>query len=263
MNSLMDDLPASMSPRSDGATHELSGEVILRETLSAGERDRMYELLASYFEGTSRSIFEADLAEKDAVVVLRDTSGEIQGFSTFVRMAAVVDDVSVAAYFSGDTIVARRYWGESLLSRLWSQTVFAEADRITAAAPSTEVYWFLICSGYKTFRFLPVFFREFYPHPDRATPDKVQRVLDTLSQLRFGERYDEESGIIRLASATPLREGIADVTESRLRDLMVRFFVEKNLGHRRGDELACLTRISRENLTRAGQRMLGQASRPV
>jgi hypothetical protein len=40
-------------------------------------------------------------------------------------------------------------------------------------------------------------------------------------------------------------------------DRQVAFFARMNPGHILGDELACLTEITRSNLTRAGQRMVG------
>ena len=218
----------------------------------------MYDLLASYFAGMTRPQFEADLAEKEAAIVLRDTdSGKIQGFSTLMRLAACVDGRDIVAFFSGDTIVAQQYWGESELSRLWSQTVFAEADCIRAKRPDTGVYWFLICSGYKTWRFLPVFFREFYPNPETPTPPHAKAILDALGMRKFGGQYHVESGVVRPWHATPLRSGVAEVTEQRLRDPRVAFFTQMNPGHVRGDELACLTEIVRSNLTRAGERMVG------
>jgi hypothetical protein len=82
-----------------------------------------------------------------------------------MRIEIPIGGQDIVAFFSGDTIVAREYWGETILSRLWSQTVFAEADRIVAERPAAQVYWFLICSGYKTFRFLPVFFSRILPAP--------------------------------------------------------------------------------------------------
>jgi hypothetical protein len=218
----------------------------------------MYALLSTYFTGTRRRQFDADLGEKESVVLLRDVdTGEIQGFSTFMRIEISVDGIDVVAFFSGDTIVDARYWGETILSRLWSKTVFAEAGCIVAERPSARVFWFLICSGYKTFRFLPVFFRRFYPNPEAPTPENIQRILDTLGRTKFGERFDTASGIVRFEHAAPLRRGIADVTEQRLRDPLIAFFTSVNPSHTRGDELACITEISRSNLTRAGQRMVG------
>ncbi|HEX3685347.1 MAG TPA: hypothetical protein VHU83_22630 [Bryobacteraceae bacterium] len=259
MNNLMDAPPTSTSPLCNRvAGRNLTGSVLPRASLTSADRDRMYALLAAYFAGTDRNRFDADLDEKESVVLLRERdTGEVQGFSTFMRIEIPVNERQIVAFFSGDTIVAAQHWGESILSPLWSQTVFAEADRIVADRPATQVFWFLICSGYKTFRFLPVFFRNFYPNPNSPTPDEVQRIVDALGTAKFGHRYDPASGIVRFEKATPLRQGVADISEQRLRDPLVAFFAAKNPGHARGDELACLTAISRSNLTRAGERMVG------
>ncbi len=220
----------------------------------------MYGLLERYFAGTERARFEADLSEKEAVILLRGArSGRIEGFSTFMRMTTHIDNQRLVAFFSGDTIVDREYWGETALARIWGEAVFGEAVRIAEECPGTRVYWFLICSGYKTWRFLPVFFREFFPNPNGPTPPHVQRLLDTLGTRKFGEEYMPGTGIVRFRAATPLRHGIAEVTAQRLRDPHVAFFARMNPGHANGDELACLTELSRSNLTRAGQRMAGGA----
>ena len=247
MSSSISGLSTSTSPLfSDG----LTGAVVPRAGLTARDRDQMYVLLETYFCGTDRARFESDLEEKEAVIVLRD-GGRIVGFSTFMRMSATIDGENVVAFFSGDTIVAREYWGESLLSRIWGQTMLHEASQIDA-----RVFWFLICSGYKTWRFLPVFFRDFYPHPDRPTPAAAQRILDALGAAKFGSEYVRGEGVVRFRRPTPLRPGVADVTEQRLRDPRIAFFERVNPGHAAGDELACLTEISRANLTRAGLRMV-------
>jgi len=218
----------------------------------------MYELLSAYFIGTSREVFEFDLSEKETVVLLRDRKdGQIQGFSTLMRLTVKLDCREVFAFFSGDTIVDQKFWGETILSRLWSQTVFSEADRIRAERPVATIFWYLICSGYKTWRFLPVFFREYYPHPGLETPPHIKQLLEVLGRWKFGDEYIAERGVVRFRHATPLREGVADVTEERLRDPLISFFQRVNPGHGSGDELACLTEISRSNLTRAGARMVG------
>jgi hypothetical protein len=219
----------------------------------------MYALLETYFCGTTRPRFEEDLHEKETVILLRDAaSGRICGFSTLMRMRAPIDGKDVEAFFSGDTIVDRDFWGETLLSRMWGRTVFAEADRIAAERPEASIYWFLICSGYKTWRFLPVFFREFYPNVRAATPPHVRRIIDELGARKFGDEYLPASGVVRFRAATPLRHGVANVTDERRRDPQVAFFARINPGHADGDELACLAELSRANLTRAALRMIAE-----
>jgi hypothetical protein len=242
----------------------MTGSVIAPGRVSPSERDEMYRLLDTYFSGTSRTQFEADLAEKECVMLMRNAeSGQIQGFSTSMRLTAQVDGEEVVAFFSGDTIVAREYWGDTLLSRLWAHTIFSSADLILAANAAARVYWFLICSGYRTWRFLPVFFREFYPNPEAATPPQLQRLMDTLGRQKFGDQYLPGAGVVRFRSAAPLRPGISDVTEERMHDPYVAFFARMNPGHVGGDELACLTEVSRANLTRAGVRMVATGAKTV
>lgn len=233
----------------------LTGWVQRPEMLTLAQRDQMCALLAQYFVSVTPAQFEHDLAEKEWVILLTDTTtGQIQGFSTLMRLRVMVDDQPVVAFFSGDTIVHRDYWGEVELPRLWGRHVFSLAETTCGDA---RVYWFLISSGYKTYRFLPVFFREFYPTYQRPTPLAIKRMLDALTQLKFPSEYDAERGLIRLAKAAPLRPGVAEVTERRLKDPHVAFFVAANPGHAHGDQLPCLVELTRTNITAAGRRILG------
>jgi hypothetical protein len=248
------------SPRCNDL-RRLAGEAIPSGRLTTEERDEMYALLQMYFTGTARARFDADLQEKETVILLRDSSsGRIQGFSTLMRMSAAIDGEQIVAFFSGDTIIDRGYWGETILSRIWAQVVFGEVDAIVRDRPDARAYWFLICSGYKTWRFLPLFFRRFYPNTNEPTPPTCQRLLDTLGAHKFGDQYIAGPGVVRFHAATPLRHGVADLTDQRLRDRHVAFFARMNPGHAEGDELACLAELSRSNLTRAALRMM---ERPV
>ena len=245
---------AGPPPSTAPASGCLTGWVRRVSDLTPAERERMLALLADYFANVTRRQFEQDLAEKDWAILLADTaSGQIQGFSTLMRLQTVVDGQAVVAFFSGDTIIHPAYWTEIELPRLWGRHVFSLAE----AVPEARVYWFLISSGYKTYRFLPVFFRQFYPTYRCPTPAPIQRVLDTLAYLKFPTEYDPRQGVIHLAQAAPLQAGVAEVTARRLKDPHVAFFVAANPGHLNGDELACLTELTRTNLTPAGRRMLG------
>ena len=242
--------PTSRSQRSENA---LTGEVRPVEGLSTGEIGEMFALMGRYFSNVSRSNFERDLLEKDWCILLTDASGRVKGFSTMMLVRTVVDERPVAAVYSGDTIVDPEHWGESILSRLWSGQAFDLASRI----PEEPVYWFLLSSGYKTYRFLTTFFEEFYPTYERQTPPEAKRVMEALAHAKFPGRFDPVAGVVYPENAAPLRSGVADVTEKRLADPHVAFFVSANPGHARGDELVCLTVLAPENLTPAGRRMLG------
>ncbi len=233
----------------------LTGSIRSVNELSAREREQMYGLMATYYENVTWQQFTHDLAEKHWAALLADErTGEVRGFSTLMRLHACVDERPVVAFFSGDTIIHRDYRGKNMLPRLLLQHGFAESG---SSGPA-RVYWFLICSGYKTYRYLPLLFRAFYPSCEQPTPPHIQRTLDTLARLKFPAEYDPASGIVRLAGATPLRPGVADLTSHRLNDPHVAFFAAANAGHSRGDELVCLAELTPANLTRAGRRALEQ-----
>jgi hypothetical protein len=244
------------SPPSESGA-KLAGEVQSTAALHWRERERMYALLASSFANTSREQFERDLAEKEWAIVLRDVeTDEIQGFSTLMRYRVTLEGEPIVVFFSGDTIIRREYWGQTALPRLWGRHVFSVADTIADA----RVYWFLICSGYKTYRYLPLFFREFHPNWEMPAPRRAKLLLDHLGRMKFGDEYDAARGVVRFHSSAPLQSGIADITPQRLKDPHVAFFVRANPGHASGDELACLAELRRDNLTPAAIRMVDGAA---
>jgi hypothetical protein len=255
MPNLIAALPTSKSPRSESL--RLSADVIQREQVTLSDREEMYQLLEAYFQNTSVQQFAHDLAEKDTVILLRDPEdARVVGFSTLMKIEITIENRNVVGFFSGDTIIAREHWGSSLLARLWVRTVFREADRIRQHSPDTLFYWFLISAGYKTWRYLPTFFVAYAPHPDLPPSPFDRQVMRTLAAKKFGDDYQPDAGIVRFRRANPLRPGVAEVTERRLRDPLVEFFIRMNPGHAQGDELACLVPISHSNLTPAGLRML-------
>ena len=107
-------------------------------------------------------------------------TGELCGFSTQMLMQAECQGRPVTALFSGDTIIAREYWGDPALSHAWGRLALQLMD-----LPGRELYWFLMSKGYKTYRFLPVFFREFDPHPERPMPPDRKAVLDVLARRKY------------------------------------------------------------------------------
>ena len=242
-----------LAPRAPEASGAGRGEVRAVAALTACERGAMLALMQRHFREVTRETFGADLEEKESAVLLYDETGDLAGFSTLLRMTARLGGAEATAFFSGDTVVDERARGIGALPRLWSQHVFARARD----APNAETYWFLISSGYKTYRFLPTFFRTFVPAPEASGDSREAALLAAFARERFGTRYDAEAGVVRLAHPTPLREGVGEITPHRLRDPHVAFFARANPGHARGDELACLTRIHPDNLTPAGQRMVG------
>ncbi len=233
-------------------TSGLVGEALPTSKLSDLVIQNMFNLFRDYYEADFDN-FQQDLSNKNWVILLRDTeAGSIQGFSTLAFYKSITKGGEIGVVYSGDTIIRPAYWGTPELPRAWIKTVLEIGNELP-----NPLYWLLISSGYKTYRFLTVFYKEFFPRYDQPTPPEIQALIHHLAHERFGSEYDPQLGIVRFTSgATPLREGVSVATERRMKDPHVAFFVNKNKGYAEGDELVCLTHIHPDNFTPAGIRMI-------
>src|SRR5690349_13158109 len=193
----------------------LYSTTVPRAALTDVDVRSMFNVFCENFEGTTLEIFQRDLNNKNWVILLRDKETQtLQGFSTLALYETIFNEKPLSVVYSGDTIIRREYWGTPELPSSWIKTVLEKS-----AGMPQPLYWLLISSGYKTYRFLTVFYKEFYPRYDRPTPPETQAILDYLAAQRFGSDYLAQQGIVRFAQgATPLREGVAEVTDERLHD---------------------------------------------
>lgn len=230
----------------------LTARVVETSALAEPDVEAMYELLQRHFLGVDPETFRRDLSEKNWVVIIEDHAGRPRGFSTFLIYATAVCGRPMTVVYSGDTIVEPAAWGSPVLPRAWIRAIYD----IAGGYPAGDLYWLLLTSGFRTYRFVSVFCRSFYPRFDAHTPPEFQRILDALSVERFGSRYDPRAGLVRFSRPQVLRARLRGVPEGRSADPHVQFFLERNPGHVAGDELVSLTSLSRDNLTPAGCRML-------
>lgn len=231
-----------------------------RSQLPAPVVAEMHDLLARHFSGVTDEQFLADLEAKNWVILMRDAHDQLVGFTTLHFEATSFGDEPESVLYSGDTIMDPEAWNSSILARS-----FLEAALFLGAEFGRgSLWWLLITSGFRTYRFLPTFMREFYPRCDTPTPPDVRERLHRLASQRFGPRYDRSSGIVRFDQPQRLREHLQGIPEHRLRNRHVAFFNELNPGHLHGDELVSISRLEPDNLTAAGRRMLASIrSEPV
>ncbi len=240
--------------------------VVPRDELGAPEREAMFRLLARHFHGVTRTGFEKDLEGKNWVLLLEEGEGGdsrprgertagrgLVGFTTLHLHGDRDHRGPCRVIFSGDTIVDPSAWGRSRLPQGWLEAVLRIAERDGSSDP---LYWLLITSGFRTYRFLPLFWRWFFPRHDQATPPEVEDLLHRLARERFGDHFRAEEGIVRFPHPQRLRDRLAGIPDGRMEDPHIRFFHTRNPGADQGDELVCLTRIHEDNLTPAGARVL-------
>ncbi len=260
----------------------VASEIVPVAELEAGAVDAMFALFARHYDCVDAARFRGDLADKVAVILLRDAaSGALAGFSTLAVMqapAAALRSVRQAhspetparsesstphgagrpirALFSGDTIIDRPYWGSQELTRAWCRF----AGELKRSCEETPLYWFLISKGYRTYLFLPIYFREFYPRFDRPTPEPEQRILDALAGARFPADYRPSTGTVQFAdSHGQLTAELAEIAPHHRENPHVRFFLQRNPGFAGGHELVCLAEIAPQNMRGLAARIMREA----
>ncbi len=232
-------------------------EIRCTSTLSEADRTRMFTLLDAYYLNARREQFEHDLSEKQWVVMItRNGSRELCGFSTLMRFDCRTAGTRVAALYSGDTVLENDLWGRAanraVALALRHMVAIAEADR----APT---YWFMVSSTYKSYRLLPHLFRTFVPQPGTAIPPETVALLHALVQCKFGRAFDPATGTISFPNPTVPRPHAAAPPAELVGDPYVRFFLQRNPGSAQGERLVSVAELSRSNLTVLGLRFLGRA----
>lgn len=233
----------------------MTGRLVPQSALTPRDRSAMFSLLDAHFKGVTPQQFHQDLEAKNWAVLIEE-SGELVGFSTLLVYPAQVGDELLTVVCSGDTIVAPAAWGSMAFPRSWIESVYTIRDTHSQG----RLIWLLLTSGYRTYRFLPVFWREFYPRAGVQTPPTWRRMLNELATERFGAMFDSDNGIVRFTHPQQLRGELAGIPVGRDSDPDVQFFIRANSGHHDGDELVCIADLDPANLTPAGRRVVYGAS---
>ncbi|MCE5231383.1 hypothetical protein LLG95_17545 [bacterium] len=230
----------------------LTSSITALARISADDRERMFGLHGRYFSNARHDVFDRDLSGKDWIIILRD-GAEIVGFSTLQLIPLRALGADRIFLFSGDTIVDREHWRDSHLAGCFGHFML----RLIAEHPGAPLHWFLISKGYRTYRFLPVFFNRFYPvHTGAAVPGDLE-LLHAIAAHKFGDAYDAARGLVRLnGRGDRLRPEMCRIPEGRRLDPHVHFFLARNPAYAQGDELACIAEISRANLNRRAWRVI-------
>lgn len=220
--------------------------------LDAKSRERLFQLFSSYFIAADPSRFHADLDAKESVLLLSDARGVIVGFSTIGRVRTELRGRTLAAVYSGDTLIDPAWWGASGWMGVWLRHTLKAAEDEVAA----EVYWLLLTATPRSYRFLPAFFRDYVPLPDGREPEALREAKDALVRSVFPTAYDPFTGIVHPHHPYPVREEKRSLARVKESDPATRFFLAANPNAVEGDYLVCLAPLSRENLNEAGRRLL-------
>ncbi|MDE1006237.1 MAG: hypothetical protein OSB38_11280 [Paraburkholderia fungorum] len=225
---------------------------IERATLSTVEIDRMYALYSASYCDAQRDLFNQDLNDKSHCIILRDTDHVIQGFSTLKLYNSTWNNAPLRVIFSGDTIIDPAHWGSQQLAFAWIRF----AGELQKQTPAVPLYWFLICKGHRTYRYLRAFAHDYAPRGDAATAPDRQSLMDQLATQRFGNAYDAATGVLSFPKPQGrLTPELAQISDAHRRLPDVAYFLQRNPHYARGDELVCLCELSPANLRPMARRL--------
>jgi hypothetical protein len=112
----------------------------------------------------------------------------------------------------------------------------------------------LVSKGYKTYVGLVNNFPVSIPRHERPDDPRLRRMLDRVAAARFGAAYDVSTGIAVNVAHEWVRPGLSPIDVSAQANAHVRFFMERNPDHARGDELACLALVRKRDAARVALR---------
>src|SRR5215469_5827667 len=132
------------------------------------EKETFYRLLCQDFLGVSQRDFIRDFEEKEAVMILRKehAEGEIVGWSTLMVLTLDLPNEEVKGVFSGDTVVLPEYRSSTGLG----VELVKYFMHVREQFPRNKVYYILISKGWRSYKIMVFFFKEFAPCYDKPAP---------------------------------------------------------------------------------------------
>jgi hypothetical protein len=223
--------------------NRLNVSIVNAGTLEDADIQSMYALYKIYYAGTDYHVFKDDLKSKNFVALGMDGLKKIQGFSTLKIVDTLVGEEEIRYIFSGDTIIDRQYWGDQRLV----MSICELMGQVKAMRPKIPLYWLLISKGHRTYRYLRVFSKQYFPNRAYDTPNHIKVVLNHVASKQFGDEYNSSKGLVEYSNfQVLLRHEWSNETISN--NLEADFFFKKNPNFSHGDELVCITELCKENL---------------
>lgn len=220
----------------------LQSQCIPVSDLTAPQIAAMFALLSASYDCVGDGRFLHDLSWKDEIILLLDGDHQIQGFTTLVFNPNGCMNPHGDVLFSGDTIIDPAHWGSLELVQ-----AFCRRAGEWQATHGRRLFWMLISKGHRTYLFLPLFAKRFFPHPERVEA-QFEQIAHQVAERLFGSAWNRERGVIQFGkSQGQLKPDLAATSWQRRNSPMVKFFLQRNPGFEHGDEMVCLTELSAAN----------------
>lgn len=229
----------------------LTYTLINKDQLSSAQLEIMFGLMAENYDHVSREMFVNDLSNKHYVGLIKDLDDNIQGFTTYAINPKNSGTSAYNIIFSGDTIIHPQFWGTQIMSKGWSYTI----GMMIQSDPGKKWYWYLMSKGHRTYLYLPIFFKEFYPSPhDHTMENCLKQIAHEVSNKLFGNSWKRDLGVIQFEdNHGELNAQMVEATFKKKNSPYISFFLQKNPGFTKGDELVCIVPLYLNNLIRSAR----------
>ncbi|TCM60506.1 hypothetical protein EC844_13233 [Acinetobacter calcoaceticus] len=208
---------------------------------------QMYSIYEKYYENTSYELFESDFLQKTGIFLIFDPQNNIVGFSTVVERDFLIDGQAQYAFFSGDTIIEKKYWGSHALQRSMARYILTYKMK----HPTRPVYWMLISKGFKTYLLLANNYYTYYPNVENKH-SHLKHLIEAYCVQYFDEYYNPQTGLLNFGEDyQALKASVAPIQhEMRIKNKNIDFFESVNPTWIQGTELPCIGEISWKDLYR-------------
>lgn len=220
---------------------KLSARTVLINELSSEFKQKMFRLFETYYENVNKEKFYNDLNAKEKSIILEDKDRILRGFSTITEIQIQIQNKTFYGVFSGDTVIDCNFWGGTALTMEFFKNVL----RVKMKHPTSEVYWFLISKGFKTYLLLANNFKNYYPRFNKETPKKHKEIIEHFAIDLYGDQYQKNKLIIKASKGYDrLKYSVAPISKVMLEsNPKIAFFQKMNPNWAKGDELCCIGRI--------------------
>ena len=226
---------------------KLKYKLATTKSINESEIKRMFSLMQENYDFILFENFKKDLIKKNYVGLLVDYNMTIQGFTTYAINPNNYFNKHYNILFSGDTVISENFTGTQELVKGWGKTVGFFIKKY----PEKKLLWYLMSKGYKTYLYLPFFFKKYYPALDINRNDmKLKKIANEFSSLIYPDSWNKKLGVIKFNKRLGQIKAKHISKSNFKRNRHIDFFLKKNPGYVNGDELVCMAEVDIDNLLR-------------
>lgn len=210
--------------------------------LSEEEIHQMYSLMEKNYKGVAIDSFKKDLKSKDTVFLFSDQD-RIQGFTGLQFKPYQFSNTEILIAYSGDTVLEQTYRGTLSIPVYWGRYMLSLSEN------NPSLFWLLTSKGFRTYRYLSVFFKEFIPMPSPPN-EYLFHLREQIAKEFFGDSFDRTTGILdRKENNQAIMDPDSDWNAIRAsKDPYIQFFEKANPNFDKGNELVCLAHFHQTNI---------------